>query len=430
LDFIDRVLNYSSNGQYDTERFLAEMYELIGDVHSELFSEVEDFAAPTSSTMTYRPVVDGTSNNATTQVTLPTFYDENTPALQYDTIVPQNEVSTPQYELSTLHGDIALPQYDFYGSQPANESRFSFHQNGIEPNIDISLRYSSLSAPAYQEEPSIPIADMYQPMIEIVQANPFAQNQRDYTSVDRTPMHSFNFDMTGYNTGYVPLVPSFHEPVSASTNFPSVGMFGVGVNPTSGECISSLTVHDNSNSPLNLDVFRTQSSQDAGLNTIVYQETVGSPTTYRDFIQYRDPVQFNSPNKVTKSPYKLVLVNLTDITPSKRSTDAYKRNDPNLIEASPSRKATSVVKRKQRVADLRQVAKTRKVSEIRKVSESQRQENTAQDRASPDLKLPYIHHLCGREFTTTQNVYDHHAGLAGGTSGCWVRNGKPQGVKW
>jgi hypothetical protein len=170
-------------------------------------------------------------------------------------------------------------------------------------------------------------------------------------------------------------------------------------------------------------------SQKAGLNAVVYQEIFSSPTTHRDFIQYRSPVQFNSPNKVTKTPHKFALRNLTD-TPSKKPTHTCKGNDPNSINTSPSRIATSVSKRKQRVEDLRRVAKARKVSGIRTLSELQQEDSTTYSRVLPDSDLSYVHKLCGRSFTTAQVVYDHHAGLANGTSGCWVRHGKPQGVEW
>jgi hypothetical protein len=235
------------------------MYKLIGVSHPELFREVQDFAAPTSSTTTNGPVFDGIVNNATPQVTSPAFYTEDVSTLQNNMTPHQNEVFTPQYEIPALHCDVTLLQGDTYGSQTAQKLSFPAHHGATGSNNDAFSRYNFLSGPTYYGEPSAPIHITHQPWVEIAQSNALAQYKQGHPSIGRTSIQSSKSDLTDYKTGHTSYEPSCPKTVVAPATLPSAGMYGVGINPTSGECLSFVDMRDDLNSCLALDTFQNHS---------------------------------------------------------------------------------------------------------------------------------------------------------------------------
>jgi hypothetical protein len=165
-------------------------------------------------------------------------------------------------------------------------------------------------------------------------------------------------------------------------------------------------------------------------NNSVFLPPVTSPTTDKDVPRYLKNVRFNSLNLVTKSPHsKLAINNLTYTTSSKKEITSAERSNLHPIEANPSQKAVPLVKRKQALEDLRGVAKTRKVSKSRKIPKTAKEAIVPHTGLSLNPNSPFIHQICGRGFSSLQNVYDHHAGPADGSSGCWVRHYKPD-ITW
>jgi hypothetical protein len=174
-------------------------------------------------------------------------------------------------------------------------------------------------------------------------------------------------------------------------------------------------------------------AQQVPLNAAVFLPPVRTPVTDKDFARYLRDIRFNPPNLVTKYPgSEVVIDNRLSSTPSKKAAAVAKRNNFGSIETSPSQ---ATVKRKQAVNDLRGVAKTRKVLEAHKILETHtvpktiQQEITSPAEQSLDSNRPFIHQICGRGFSSLENVYDHHAGPADGTSGCWIRHHKPN-ITW
>lgn len=93
----------------------------------------------------------------------------------------------------------------------------------------------------------------------------------------------------------------------------------------------------------------------------------------------------------------------------------------------------SAISRKRGISDLRSSAeqsKPRKVSKTmlkHQVSRSSIRSTPGQPEVQPEWEMykPYVHHICGRRFTTLDAVKGHHHSEEDGL-GCWVRYGSKE----
>lgn len=158
-----------------------------------------------------------------------------------------------------------------------------------------------------------------------------------------------------------------------------------------------------------------------------------SPGSYdeRSFSSYEHNAQFTPLNAYPAQPK---LATYEDTFPTQEQ--AFDSDAPNM-PAMPASRQTPL-QRKRGMSDLRSTAEQ---SQPRKVSKTKSRgrvsrpgmENTPGRNGTPpddEKEKPYVHHICGRRFTTLEAVKGHHHSEEDGL-GCWIRyGGKEKDKAW
>jgi hypothetical protein len=248
MAFLDVILKYSAEGKIDTDQFIEDARKLFGETHPDLFREIVGFATPTQDS-TIDPIDFGDADiNSTPQVVIPAP-EQDAFALLPEVQTHQHEVRGPHHEIPSVHGG-------YYASQPGSQSHLPQFDE-IETNLHDTNRYSTLVSPTQHDSLPGPVTFMYQthPFTRLIDQS--TQISDDYANENQQSMYSSDmlritptqysamitngqFDTTGYSTSFTPMALSFSasRPESADAvmiQYPKVGMFGVGANPTSRE---------------------------------------------------------------------------------------------------------------------------------------------------------------------------------------------------
>lgn len=158
-----------------------------------------------------------------------------------------------------------------------------------------------------------------------------------------------------------------------------------------------------------------------------------SPGPYdnRSFSSYEHNAQFSLPNAYPTQPNLAPYENT--FTTHEQSVELAA---PNMPVMQANRQAP--LQRKRGISDLRSSAEQsqpRKVSKTKsrgRVSRPGMGNTPGRNGTPPDdeTEKPYIHHICGRRFTTLEAVKGHHHSKEDGL-GCWIRyGGKEKDKAW